>query len=157
MTGKYVLSSALLSQEPVHFESFSLLLLHFHISAAHLSTTHHPWQGLGIGGAPRKQGHSPMLSSAVWLCTAPDCSSQTTTLSHSSGAVQFYFIWSWTAFKANLFIDEVRFLAGVCQCRLEGIATLVMVFSFWGYSAKSMKDFAWHEWGVTPKPWLFSM
>lgn len=79
MTGKYAFPSALSSQETFYLRSLSLLLLHFHTQCSAPEPDPPPLVGTWDGSSTPKWGHSPTLSSAVWLCTALDCSSQTTT------------------------------------------------------------------------------
>lgn len=151
MTGKYVLPSALSSQETFHCRSFSSLSLLFHTQNS--APEHDPSLGGALGkeqkpergdGAPRTRLPCGLHCSGL-LISGHD--------SHTAWeAVKFYFTQRWTAFHANLFTAELRFLAGVCQGCLKGMGTLAMGFSIQWYSAKSMKDFAWQEQGVTPRP-----
>lgn len=155
MTGKYVLPSALPSQETFHSRMFSSLSLLFHTQNS--APEHDPSLGGALGGEqkPERGDAAP----CTHLPCALHCSGMLSDHdSHTAwGAVQFYFTQRWTAFHANLFTAEPRFPAGVCQGCLKGIGTLATGFSIQWYSAKSMKDFAWQEQGVTPRPWLFSM
>ena len=59
MTGKYVLPSALSSQETVRFGSFSLLLLHFHTQCSAPEHNPPPLAGTWDGSSTPKGGTQP--------------------------------------------------------------------------------------------------
>lgn len=135
------------------------VFLHYHFSSTprivHLSMTPSlvgPWDGSrSLKG--EMQPHTQSL--VAFYCSGLLISDHHP---HTAwGPVQFYFTQRWTALHANLFTAELRFPAGVCQGCLKGMGTLAMRFCIRWYSAKSMRDFAWQEQGVTPRPWLFSM
>lgn len=89
MTGKYVLPSALPNQETFHCRNFCSLSLLFHTQ--NRVPEHDPSLGGGLGmGAEAWKGRcSPMHLSALWLCTALGCSSQTMTLTQPGGQCSF--------------------------------------------------------------------
>lgn len=136
------------------------VFLHYHCSSiprtVHLSMSP-PLVGPGDGNRSLKGERQPhaLVCLGALHCSGLLISNQDP---HTAWRpVQFYFTQRWTALHANLVTAELRFLAGVCQGCLKGMGTLAMGFSIHWYSAKSMKDFAWQEQGVTPRPWLFSM
>lgn len=136
------------------------VFLHYHCTSIH-RTVHLSMTPPLVG--PRDGSRTPkgeMQPHALLCFVALHCSRLLISHhdSHTAwGAVQFYFTQRWIAFHTNLFTAELRFPAGVCQGCLKGMGTLAKGFSIQWYSAKSMKDFAWQEQGVTPRPWLFSM
>lgn len=160
MTSKYVLPSALLSRDTVHFGSFSLLSLQFHTQCR--APEHNPppspllrWEQHPEGGT---QPHTLLCCVALHSSGLRISDHNLLTQLGVGVGGQCIFISPGVGRSSRQpSLAERRFAAGVCQCRLEGMVTLAVGFSFRGYSAKSTKNFAWHEQSVTPKPWLFSM
>lgn len=136
------------------------VFLHYHCSSiprtVHLSMSSPlvgPWDGSrSLKGEMQPQA---LVCLVALHCSGLLISDQE--LHTACSSVQSYFTQRWTALRANLFTAELIFLAGVCQGCLKGMGRLAVGFSIQWYSAKSMKDFAWQEQGVTPRPWLFSM